>query len=64
VAALGQPDGKGTVLLPIVDQPKTLWLYQREETTKIESRHALLFIFLDKDILDGYLWFSTFPRKE
>lgn len=63
VTLLGEPAGKGSALLPIADKPKTLWLYQREEITRIESRHAMLFIFLDKDILDGYLWFSTFPGK-
>lgn len=64
VAALGRPDGQGRSMLPWQNSPRTLWSYYYEEGVidlggESEDRRIFLFVFLDGDRFDGYMWFSS-----
>lgn len=64
---LGDPYGRGRGLLPIDATPKTVWSYYYEEI-KIESnevkdaRRIFLWVYLDEDRYDGYMWFSSLGK--
>lgn len=62
VAVLGQPDGKGRALLPIDSKPRTMWSYYYEEGDLKDSRRIFLFVYFDKGLYDGYMWFSSLPK--
>jgi hypothetical protein len=60
LAALGEPYGKGMVMLPITHEtPRTMWTYYYGEGDMKDSRFMYLFVFLDRDLYDGYMWFSS-----
>jgi len=60
---LGEPVGQGRALLPIdeSDSPRTVFTYYYEQATTQDARRLFLFVFLDGDRYDGYLWFSSLP---
>jgi len=63
-AALGEPNGRGRGLLPIDTSAKTIWSYYYEESTiesneLKDSRRMFLWVYLDGDRYDGYMWFSS-----
>ncbi len=67
LAALGQPNGRGRGLLPIDATVKTVWSYYYEESTiesneLKDSRRMFLWVYLDGDRYDGYMWFSSLPK--
>lgn len=67
LAVLGEPDGRGRGLLPIDAAPKTVWSYYYEEglvesNALKDSRRMFLWVYLDGDRYDGYMWFSSLPR--
>jgi hypothetical protein len=63
LAALGEPFGKGMVMLPITHQtPRTMWTYYYGEGDMKDSRFMYLFVFLDRELYDGYMWFSSLQR--
>ena len=68
LALLGEPRGKGRAYLPIDNGPRTLWAYVYSEGN-IESnqfkdlRRTELWIYFEGDRYDGYLWFSSFPKR-
>lgn len=67
LSILGEPGGQGRGLLPIDSAPKTVWLYYYAEASVESSelediRQLLLWVYLDGDRYDGYLWFSSLPR--
>lgn len=67
LATLGEPNGRGRGLLPIDVTPKTVWLYYYAESSVESSavkdvRQILLWVYLDGDRYDGYLWFSSLPK--
>jgi hypothetical protein len=55
---------QGRALLPIDegDAPRTVLTYYYEQATMQDARRLFLFVFLDGDRYDGYLWFSSLPR--
>ena len=64
LAALGEPFGKGMVMLPITHEtPRTMWTYYYGEADMKDGRGMYLFVFLDRDIFDGYMWFSSLQRS-
>ena len=63
VQALGRPDGKGAAMFTMYSQPSQLWSYYYEEGTMEEARRIFLFIFLNDDRYDGYMWFSSLPER-
>lgn len=62
LAVLGMPDGKGSAMLPIDTQPRTLWSYYYGEGDLKDSRQIFLFVYFDQDRYDGYMWFSSLPK--
>lgn len=56
---LGYPFGEGRELLPLGNKPRTLWSYYYEEGNLRDTRRIFLFVFFDKDLYDGYMWFSS-----
>jgi hypothetical protein len=63
IEVLGQPVGQGRALLPVdtSDEARTVWTYYYEEATMQDARRLFLFVFLDGELYDGYLWFSSLP---
>ena len=62
-AALGEPFGKGMAMLPITHEtPRTMWTYYYGEADMKDGRGMYLFVFLDRDLYDGYMWFSSLQR--
>ena len=62
IGALGRPDGKGAALFTMYSQPSELWSYYYEEGTTEEARRIFLFIFMNEDRYEGYMWFSSLPE--
>ena len=63
LAALGEPFGKGMAMLPITHEtPRTMWTYYYGEADMKDGRGMYLFVFLDRDLYDGYMWFSSLQR--
>jgi hypothetical protein len=64
-ATLGAPFGKGRALMPYHETPKTVWTYFFEEGSMdlgsgtVDDKRKYLFIFFDKDIYEGYMWFHS-----
>lgn len=61
IGALGSPDGKGSALFTMYPQPSQLWSYYYEEGTMEEAHRIFLFIFMNDDRYEGYMWFSSLP---
>ena len=63
LAALGEPFGKGMAMLPITHEtPRTMWTYYYGEGDMKDGRGMYLFVFLDRDLYDGYMWFSSLQK--
>jgi hypothetical protein len=65
--ALGEPHGRRRGLLPIGAIPKIVWSYFDEngviENNKPkEARLMFLWVDLDGDRYDGYMWFSSLGK--
>lgn len=63
---LGEPHGVGREFLPFLDHPRTVWSYYFEESQASlsgvgEYRRIFVWVFLDDERYDGYLWVSNFP---
>jgi len=64
-AVLGKPLGKGRALMPYHDEPRTIWTYYFEEGSislgggESKDSRKYLFVFLDKDTYEGYMWFDS-----
>ena len=66
---LGKPYGKGRAMLPFQSRPAELWVYTYEKSIVAglelqDAKRALLFIYFDADLYDGYIWFSNFPEND
>jgi hypothetical protein len=68
---LGEPGGPGGIYLPIDPKPRESWTYNYEKASigkskpgriSLNSIRTYLFIYFDKDIYDGYMWFSSVPK--
>ncbi len=63
--ALGEPYGKGRALMPFHESDRTVWTYYFGQGSvdpssgKMEDRRRYLFVFLDGDRFDGYMWFAS-----
>ena len=62
VKVLGEPFGKGKEMLPIGLKPRSLWSYYYEEGSLQDDRRMFLYVFLDEDKYDGYMWFSSLKK--
>ncbi len=71
-AALGEPSGRGGVMLPVLDkQARESWTYYFEKghvkaaqggRLDVDSRRTFLFVYFADGVYDGYLWFSSLPQ--
>ncbi len=71
-AVLGEPSGRGGIMLPVLDkQARESWSYYFEKGhikakqgggLDFESRRTFLFVYFDDGVYDGYLWFSSLPQ--
>ncbi len=72
LAALGEPSGRGGVMLPVLDKrARESWTYYFEKGhvrakrgggLDVDSRRIFLFVYFDDGVYDGYLWFSSLPQ--
>ena len=71
-AVLGEPSGRGGIMLPVLDkQARESWTYYFEKGhikakqgggLDFDSRRTFLFVYFDDGVYDGYLWFSSLPQ--
>jgi hypothetical protein len=61
IAILGEPFGKGRIMLPIDPKPRTMWTYYYAEGDLQDARGIYLFVHFDEDRYDGYMWFASLP---
>jgi hypothetical protein len=64
---LGEPVGIGREWMPQRAAPRTVWSYNFEEgqlslAGSGDSRRIFVWVFLDGERYDGYLWVSSFPQ--
>ena len=69
IAVLGVPHGKGRVMLPVDEAPRTIWSYYYEEDTVFLAGgenlfdFQMLFIYFKGNVYDGHMKFSTFTKQ-
>lgn len=62
---LGDPFGIGRALMPFHEKPRTVWTYYFEQGSidlgggESTDNRKYLFIFLDENIYEGYMWFDS-----
>lgn len=56
---LGQSQGEGKSRMPDFPGLRTVWVYDYVETEGQRVGMAMLFVFFDGDVYDGYLWFDA-----
>jgi hypothetical protein len=66
---LGEPDGRGQSSLGIHEGPRTVWSYYYEFSDFSGSQverwgRTFLWVYLDGEVYDGYLWFSSLPDRK
>jgi len=61
MSVLGEPFGKGRIMLPIDPKPRTMWTYYYGEGDLQDARGVYLFVHFDEDRYDGYMWFASLP---
>lgn len=66
---LGEPDGRGESSLGIHDGHRTVWSYYYEFSDFSGSEverwgRTFLWVYLDGQVYDGYLWFSSVTGSE
>jgi len=64
IAILGEPFGKGRIMLPIDPKPRTMWTYYYAEGDLQDARGIYLFVHFDEDRYDGYMWFASLPMMD
>jgi hypothetical protein len=64
-AALGEPFGKGSAMMPFHDRPHLTWTYFADRSSvgissgNMDERMKYLFVFFDSNRMDSYLWFTS-----
>jgi hypothetical protein len=61
VSFLGEPFGRGRIMLPIDSKPRTMWSYYYAEGDLEDARGIILLVHFDQDRYDGYMWFASLP---
>jgi len=66
---LGTPNGSGSAVLPTDPKLREVWYYDDIEMTdfrgegngmvRVNVRQQVLLVFFDREIFDGYMWFSN-----
>lgn len=60
--ALGPPRGYGVASMQGVERPRTIWYYESSEIKGKTVRLAMILVFFEGEIYDGYMWFSSMER--
>ena len=64
-AALGEPFGKGSAMMPFHDRPHLTWTYFYEygdvdtRSGRMDDHLKYLFVFFGGDRVDSYIWFTS-----
>ncbi len=58
-AALGEPNGNGAVRFSPVTRRREVWFYDYAKSGWLGTHFVVLGVFLDENLYDGYLWFSS-----
>jgi hypothetical protein len=66
IKEFGEPFGKGKEWAPMTVKQRTMWTYYYEAGRvaipgKSDTCRLFLFVYLDGDLYDGYMWFSSLP---
>ena len=61
---LGEPRGKGAAHLAPDLPPRDIWLYEFTKTEGTDISLKMLLVFMNADIYDGYLWFSSMDKMQ
>lgn len=66
---LGTPKGTGKAVLPADPKPRDIWFYDDIELTdyqgeergviRVSVRQQILLLFFDREVFDGYMWFTN-----
>jgi len=56
---LGPPRGYGMAKMIEVAGPRTIWYYESMDASSMKIRIAMLLVFFDGELFDGYMWFSS-----
>ena len=62
---MGEPYGKGRALMPFHETPRTVWTYFFAQgnmnlgSGDAEENRKYLFVFIDDDTYEGYMWFES-----
>jgi hypothetical protein len=57
--ALGPPRGYGMANMLDVVGPRSIWYYESADVSIKELGVAMLLVFFDGELFDGYMWFSS-----
>jgi hypothetical protein len=57
--AIGEPQGRGIVEHRPNERPRDVWFYYFATNVGMDVKGKYLFVFLDGNVYDGFLWFSS-----
>jgi hypothetical protein len=57
--ALGEPQGSGLAEHRPDERPRTVWFYYYVIGVGTDIDQKMLFVFLDGDVYEGHLWYSS-----
>jgi len=60
---LGTHDGVGVYVSPITGKFYTMWTYFFAEGSTSELNDVNLFVYFDRNVYEGFLWFSNNLKK-
>ena len=60
---LGEPYGAGRSYLPYQNKHVDVWTYYYELGTMSDGRRTFLFVYRDRGVYDGHMWFSSLPES-
>ena len=59
---LGEPRGKGTAHLSPEFPARDIWFYEYVKSDGHTVNLKMLIVFMNGDVYDGYLWFSSLDK--
>ena len=58
-AALGEPNGNGAARFSPATRRREVWFYDYAKSGWLGTHFVVLGVFLDENLYDGHLWFSS-----
>ena len=66
-AALGEPNGSGGYLFPVVAGPDKIWFYEKTKIDisggELDFQQDMLLIFFKEGRFDGFMWYSDAHKQ-